>query len=558
MRLLKINGVEADLDEQTSIGITYQAYDIKEPSKRKIKLSNSFTIPKTSKNCRIIGFAGNVQSLGIEIYDKMECNYWNDNEKLISDAKVRIEEVSDRIKLFVYEKDDFWDEMKLVSWDDFLDEFITWMQEEKSLPSATNPFLGNLGVFLNPYINPTEGIILPFYFGNLALHEPLGEGTGFLEDQTNIWLKYFSDTDLVPSKGGHFCIFCKTIFEFIEYKYDVNFLIGTPDILGNIWDDPYAIATYVPARDIDVRFHYSGPAIDGFYFEKAQSGIFAPEEDTKDKDGKTLGEFVTSFFQHFNIIKDEFFIGTERVIRLARFDNIKDLAEVVNFSGNLVLDKVKFRPKIEGYNQSNLIKFSDIFPEGADTIGQKVLTCLNKNLDAVQDLFTIDAYVPNFIAINAGVVPNLAIADSFKTFEFFISEGSSADLITISVSDNTLLPQTATFNLQKPAIYSLAGEYTFLDEIIKYPKFYEIEKWLSLKDVKDIVFFRQYYIRELNGSFFINKISGFNPDKSNAPTKIELIRVSNKVPKPITFYDIDFYSDGTEDVFVDGTGDYFI
>lgn len=558
MRLLRINGYNVDIDEKTAIGITFQAYDIKEPGKRKTKLSNSFTIPLTSTNQRILGFAGNVQSIGTEIYDSMLCDYWIDNEQLISNAKVRIEEISDRAKLFVYEKEDLWDLMKLFSWSDFVGEFIEWMQDEKGLPSATNPNINNLGVFLNPYINSTEGLILPFYFGNLALYEPAGEGTGFLETLDTIWLKYYTDTDLTPSKGGHFCAYVKTIFEFIEYKYEVDFLTNTADIIGNIWDDAYVPLLYTPMRDIDIRFHYTGSTLDGFYFEKAQSGIFAPEEDLLDKGDKTLGDFVNSFFQHFNVIKDEFEIEGVKVIRLARFDDIETLAEVIDFSGKIDLTKIKFKPKIEGYSQQNTIRFSDIFPEGDESLNQKVLNCSNKNLDPTSELFTIDAYVPNYIAITGGVVPNLAIADSFKTFEFFISDGVSADVINIKISDNTASEQTATFILQKPSIYSLTGEYNFLDDIITYPKFYEIEKWLTIKDIKDLQFFRQNYIRELNGSFFINKISGFNPDKSNAPTKLELIRISDKVPKPIDQYAVDFWADGDEDVFVDGNGDYFI
>ena len=55
MRLLKINGFDVDIDDSTAIGVTLQAYDIKDPSKRKTNITNSFTIPITSNNNKIFG-----------------------------------------------------------------------------------------------------------------------------------------------------------------------------------------------------------------------------------------------------------------------------------------------------------------------------------------------------------------------------------------------------------------------------------------------------------------------------------------------------------------------
>ena len=69
---------------------------------------------------------------------------------------------------------------------------------------------------------------------------------------------------------------------------------------------------------------------------------------------------------------------------------------------------------------------------------------------------------------------------------------------------------------------------SLMDSILAYPKFYEIKKWLTISDIRGFEFFKQYYISELNGSFFVNKIKGFNPDKSKDPTTIELIKVSSK------------------------------
>ena len=52
-RLLRINGFDIDIDDETAIGITLQSYDIKEPSQRKVNITNSFTIPLTTNNNKI-------------------------------------------------------------------------------------------------------------------------------------------------------------------------------------------------------------------------------------------------------------------------------------------------------------------------------------------------------------------------------------------------------------------------------------------------------------------------------------------------------------------------
>lgn len=62
MRILKINGKFADIDEKTAIGIDAQSYDVSNPSGRKVNVSNDFDIPLTSNNQKIIGYINNVQS----------------------------------------------------------------------------------------------------------------------------------------------------------------------------------------------------------------------------------------------------------------------------------------------------------------------------------------------------------------------------------------------------------------------------------------------------------------------------------------------------------------
>ena len=96
MRLLRFNGNNIDIDDATSIGITLQSYDIKEPGKRKVGISNTFSIPKTANNLKHVGYLAGIQNLDTTIYDAIYCDYWVYNLLLIDNAKVRVESIKER------------------------------------------------------------------------------------------------------------------------------------------------------------------------------------------------------------------------------------------------------------------------------------------------------------------------------------------------------------------------------------------------------------------------------------------------------------------------------
>lgn len=553
MRIVKINSEYIDIDDQTAIGITLQAYDIREPGKRKVNISNNFTIPKTSNNLRIMGFADDPQTTLNDVYNEMYIDYWINDEHLLRNAKVRVTEISDRISLYVFQKEDVWDEIKKLSYPDFVAEFLAWLQSEKSYPSQSSPFSGNYASFINGYINTTEGLILPMLFSNMYMYDPEEDGT-YYEDITTIRLKYWPDTYDNPVNGGHWCAYMKSIFEFIEYKYDVNLCVNESGITGNIWDDALAEAVYIRLADIDIEFGFTGSSVTSVYFTALETPVFNPYEDIEYCSDKTLYDIVNIFFQHFNIIKDEIDIDGQPAIKLARFDDIVTDADIINFSGG-ISGVPKFRPIIEGFSQNNYIKFSSIYEEGNSKTNSKLLVCNNKNLEVEQDLFEINAYIPTFVEITGGVVPNLSIEDSFKDFTLMISDGTTTDSIAIKCSQDQAVEESVSYQLQKAALYSLDSEYELINAAIKYPRFYELKKWLTVNDIRSIEFFKQYYIQELNGSYFINKISGFNPERSMEPTTLEIFKISDDVA--IDFKDLMYFIDGQENNFVDGSGNKF-
>jgi hypothetical protein len=517
MRLLKFNGQDVEIDETTAIGIDYQGYDVQDPGKRKVAVSNTFTIPKTSRNLFLIGFAGNPQSLSIDIYELITVTYYNDNKILIRNGRARIVEVSDRISIFVFEKESFWELMTDYLWPNFLSDFMIWMKAEKSLPSITTPFVGTFQQFIDVYKDTTEGIYLPIFISNLANYSP--DGLTYLEDTSNLWIKHNETGTTLTALGGHFCIYAKTIFEFIEYKYGVDFSVTSTAYDYNIFEDAIASVLYIPARNISITYTATG-----FYFTCDTVNQFLPETNSNDKESKSLYDFTKSFFQTFNCLIDRIPTtdNTDKYI-IRRFDDITH-GPIIDFSGEQTGGYI-FKPILDGYKQANYIKFGSVYEGGSVLLNSKKIVCLNKNIDAGgvdSELFTIDQFIPGSVVLGADVCPDLSKSDSFKTFIFFISQGSSG--ITIKIMENSD-ERTATAVLDIARTYDLTSEYNTLAAMAQYPKKYTIKKWLGLNQIDKLVFFARYWVKELNGYYFLNKVSGFNPDKSTEPTTIELIKL---------------------------------
>lgn len=520
MRLLKFNGEQVDIDEKTAIGIDFQAYDVSEPGSRKVASSNKFTVPLTARNLRLTGFPGDPQSISKTVYSRIKCEYWNQNKKLIQNGIARITEVSDRISVLAYEKSDVWTKMEDYYWPGFQSEFITWLQEKKGLPSADNPFAGTFSSFIAQYLDTTEGVILPLFISNLALFDP-DDGENYIESLGSIYIKYNNtvDGEVVDALGGHFCAYCNTIFEFIEYKFGVDFSATDTSFDYNIFQDTIASIMYTPLRNLSIR-HTST----GFYFLYDNEAAFVPEETTDDKGDKTLYGFTRAFFQHFNCLIDRvpMLDNSEKYI-IRRFDDISN-APVIDLSGKLK-GKPKFKPTIDGYSQNNWIKFSSIHENGDGLANSKKIVCKNKNLDAGSpddSLFDIDAYIPGGYKAGGNVVLDMSPSGTFGQFTFFVSSGQMSTIIK-SVQGGAEV--TANVIIRIAQLYSLDSEYNTLASIVEYPVFWEVKRWLTLHEVESLVYFAKYFVKELNGYFFLNKIAGYNPEKSNEATTLELIKI---------------------------------
>lgn len=503
MRILRINNEICDIDEKTIIGIDFQAYDISDPANQKTKITNKFTIPKTDRNLRLIKFTGNPHSIDDFAYNKNIIDYWEDNVQLIKSGIFYISEIQDRISIIISEKSDIWKQLAELTWNQFLYDFMQWAVDVYPIGSyqyqLTNTYKNIIDYFASHNDTP---FILSLYNGNIVQ-----------ETTNSIYLKRKTSSEDLNVQGGHFSIYISEIFKYLEYRYSFDFGTNKEDE-RSIFNDVIASEMYVPARRININFTKNGDNYD-WYMLYDDTGDFLPSDTLEDKREKNMFEIVKSFFQHFNIIMKPTINGCQ----LYRFDTI-NTAEIIDFSDNII-DVISFSPIVDNYKQMNYISWSSVEDENNKLLNSKLIECDNDNIEKLQTLFEIEGYISK----QRDGVLDLSTENSFNTFEFLIN----GDTINTTVNswcnigyDYGNIINCQSF-LHKASYYSLESEYNFLEQIVSKPKKYIIKKRFEL--LYDFDFTKRYRIihRDINGLFYVIKISGYNPTTKEA--NIELLKI---------------------------------
>jgi hypothetical protein len=302
--------------------------------------------------------------------------------------------------------------------------------------------------------------------------------------------------------GGHFACNILSVFEWIEYYFDVDLGVGR-SFDYNIFEDTVFRNMIVPLRNITVEGNMTS------MYLNVKPCNFTPHDVQIYANEKTLYDFVSEIFKYFNCILDN------NPYEIRRFDSIGNapVVELSNFQSSY-----KFRPFLEGYNQVNYIKFKEIYDGGSEYLNSKKIICKNKNITSKENtVLEIDAFISRVISAS-DTAADLSEEESFNTFSFLLE----TDEFTKSVSFNGTVLSITT---NAAEIYSLASEYLKIEDIAEYPKVYEVKKYFSFPEINNIKFFRRFFVRELNGYFYIKKIKGFNPEKSSEPVTLTLIKL---------------------------------
>ena len=567
MRLLVINGKKVDVDESTVIGVNIEGFNLSNLNNQSTTHSNTFTIPLTANNRNLIGNMGNPQSNSTKVYDELRTTYIVNNEKIINNALVIVKEISDRISLFVYEKKNIWQWLQDFSYPDFMNDLVLWLQSyhntEYNLPDFENRFTGTWDEFVLEYTTNTEGVRLGNAISSLY---------GTLETEKDI-VVFEEQQGEGTYQGTHFELYLTTVFKYIEYKFGVNFLTQAEEgeVLGNIWDIEYIknITVFAPSIALkvldlygDISYYFVNANVEGLSIAEGGTDPVPVKYLNNAKDlffheSKTLYDLVKGFIEINNLVIDNIIYKGEDCIRLAGFNWLDTLAETVNLS-NKTTGQIKFSPTLSGIAQNNIINFAKVYEGGGDA-GNKVLKCENKNLTSTKKYMTVGAYYPQKSkTLNVGEAVNLGAKKCYSEFTFLINDNSEMATREFVMGIN-ITYTSSLLTVQKTQRLELLHNFDLLDTILTYPKVYEVEMWLSPEQVRNIKNFKLYYIAELGGTFYINSIKGYNPEKSKNPVTVELIFVNNRVATiPLKERkNLTRFTDNRGSIFVDGESNEF-
>ena len=548
MRLLRINGEIADIDEDTAIGIDLQAYDFKDPGKLKVNVSNTFSLPATAKNMRILGSPGSPSRVDNTIYNRISVDYQVKNKVYINNGSARVESIKKgRINMFVAQRPGFIDRMKAVTLNQFLQQwFDNYFQ---------NTTFEDYQALVNAYAEGHNGVILPAMLGTLA----------DLPDEKDRVIEYFGFANFSGivneiamrvqhhdegwvAHGGHFCVFLEPLFKYFEEYFGVDLNSASPAVYSLFNDDVFK-SLYIPCRNINI--------IDGT--PRLEFVQFNPNSNLRPLvDVEPYADL--SAFDLFAEALKLLGYGVEEVGEVFELVRL-DYMGAVPIPGDLLpgymeagyRSEIEYKPGIDGYGQQNIIKMEPADNAG-EMAGARILLSNNENSEAKKDLFTVKAYVPTFFrgwvlfAYNY-FVPDMREAKSVEKLTFFRSSERRA-IFTVSGKYQTVPPevlqqfpkrvqdiiprgyyidapdwQVVGVYLFAPEVYSVSAEYNFLEGIINSPETYKVKRWVTSSQMEAFRKIATYYVPELGGWFYVNKIKGFNPVKSKQPVEFELIKV---------------------------------
>lgn len=506
MRQLFINGSLVDLDTTTAIGLNFQNGDISDPTQKLLSTTNSFSLPITSNNQKIFNFIKSPFSLTSLPYQKLTTDFFDGNIHLIKEGNSIINKIGERIEITCISSKTIIDTLKEKTLRDLMrenfdDGGLSWNTLSDLVDDiATNNVLnlnlvywalneeGYNSFFLNQHLN-----------GTIALR-PL---------QIIEWIEDFSGYSLILTGS----VFDDVIFDdlnipfydLIPFKFYAGGL-GTYKLY--LFDDPLISAIYGTATipNIDKEFAYYGI--------------------------KTVMDFLrTIAVMTGSIIEVN---ETTKQIILTRTNDIFVSSATKNWTNKIIKSEKKF--SFGNFAINNIIKYK--LDEGInETAGRIEIISNNNNLAQLKE-YTIDCILPR------------SIYDPLYGYHYLLgSTDKEQKNLTVKplseiiiLLDNTILPTALTFfadyedsggiiqqdnysKIVKTVVaYDFSARYSELEKVLQNTIVYDAEIYLNLLDIHNFSSSNLVNIENLGGTFYVNKITGFNFN-SKKGTKVELIKI---------------------------------
>lgn len=545
-RELYINGELMHIDESTAIGVDFEFLNIADPIKKNVKVSNAFSIPSTEHNLNALGFANDLASSSNIVYDTIDASYLIDGLPLFLNKRAYINNISSRIELMLVSKGDLFDELGTVKWNDFFPLFINYLTAKYGLPNIVNYEIGSFtssyqaeyDANMQKHTQGSTGLIYHYCLSGLfdvmpSSYFPFHYNTAYLEE----W--HVNNEYPNTLNGGRWCFFVKDLIEFIEVTFACNFGTGA-SFAYNFWNDSKTKNILCNEANLIYSFKTQTTSIDNIlyhsYFEYINT-YFGELDVTLTREDKTIKDFILDFVKEYGIIIEPVDTLETREYRFYNYNDLYAYAPIIDLS--LGFSEITgFKPFSPKYGQKTYIKYAEV-PEGlSDYYGGKEIICNNKNIEATGEIGELKSFFPSSRGNALGYI-DMSSSSAINNFVFFDkTDGISTTRITTSSKDFYMIagvvlsyPEISShFFITEIQKHSVNNEYTLLDIISAYPKYYKIKNWLTFDQVSKLKNFQLVYINQLGGCFIINKIKSMNLGKSKEPTELELTFVNFRTP----------------------------
>lgn len=551
-RVLYINSQIVDIDQQTAIGITLQSFDFGQPAKPKLTVSNSVSIPATQKNLEIFGFAGVPGYMGTEAYTKHAAAYFVDGVEFMRGATTRVDEVAGgRIQIGLTQRPDLWDALRGVPWSQLISGYYYWLEGQGLIYTAGAPFVGFSGEdpeesmlsFLLDLAN-TQGARLGYSLRNLSADTTVNEGEGKL-------VLAWQNSDGTWRNGCHLNTPVLWLVNYLQTVTGWDLTAPVSDEVPSVWGDVVAQGLYLPVPEFVVRCNFDAKT---WWIEIADSATVSSPFDDAKKDA-TAYDVLLGIMQLLNVVPEDKSTPTAKSMAFARFDSI---SETVDFSQNIE-EVQSFTPYVAGLAQNNYIAFESVYDGGLARTGAKLVPSLNENLPFDKDALRIGARVPSVrLGSDGNYFLRMSEANDLSKL-IYLSLSTTGKTVRVALYewiDGVRVERVplALLYLRVWQVYSPENEYLLYADMLQRPEVWKVRKWMTPNDLNNFSFLKRYSIPRLGGSFYVNKIEGFNP-ASKDPCTVELIKINNSVLLP--FEEVGWL-DNVEDPLNDNSGQLWI
>ena len=499
MRQLFVNGQLADLDEKTAIGINIQIGDFSEPCQNKLSSTNTFQLPKSSRNKRIFEFSDSAFVNSIMAYDKITVDYYDGNVHLIKSAIGFLQNTSDSFQISIIQGQSFINTIKS-------QPLNTWMGIEiikLQLVGGTG-FIGDI-----------------FYSDPSGYHQLMDDLMGTFAPTTP-QIEFYKPIPAVVETGSNFCdaISIKSIFQWFT-DYGITSTSPTPNFYQiNFLGTTAQIADFEKLV-LPCPFITKGEMVQG----SGEYGVYQPLDGLGNPryinyyGKKTVFDLFKSVCNIFNAYLD--IDEKNNIVDIVTFNYIIEQNTVINWSNKIISgSKATKYFFATGWNQKNVINYK--YDDGLNiTLGQLTVESENRNIDLLKEVQNGLFIHRSKTNVNGDDIYYIGTSD-IELNPQFTQKG--IEEISLYLINGVTTGSYPVNRINSITGYSMLGNYSSMITVLKNPVRYEVDLNLNILDIYNFTQKNLVQIDSLGGVFYVNKISGFNR-KSKSGTKTELLKI---------------------------------